>query len=148
MRLEWQIKSSKICTVTIVLLSTTPVIISISIQQTNQVTGLVILLSSLMLFLLCKSTYQTSQYPSKQLIWEDGHWSFNNKTMRITGVQSKYSFSLDLMMFLSIESEDGQKVDLWLFPDNLQSNTVYLETSSELRQMKWHYLHCCFHLSS
>ncbi|MFT5451628.1 MAG: hypothetical protein ACI9N9_001114 [Enterobacterales bacterium] len=143
MRLEWKIKPSNTCTATIVLLSMTPVIISISIQQANQVIGLVILLSLLMLFLLSSSTNLTLLNPSKQLTWEDRHWSFNNKEMTITGVQSKHSFSLGLMLFLRIESADGQSITLWLFPDNLQNNTAL-----ESRHIKWHHLHCCFHLSS
>ncbi|MFT5520045.1 MAG: hypothetical protein ACI9IA_000632 [Enterobacterales bacterium] len=157
MKLEWQIKPSKICTVVIVLLSIMPVIIAISMGQSSQMIGLVILLSSLMFFLLFRSTNLTSRYPSKKLTWEDEHWSFNNKELTITGVQSKYSFSLELMLFLSIESEDGQRIALWLFPDNIMSKTVDIETTVlqssretrvETRQIKWRHLHCCFHLSS
>jgi len=149
MRLDWKIKPSKISSAAIILLSITSVLISISIEQSYELTAIVIVLCSVMFLFLKKITQHTSKPSTKHLAWEDGQWFFFNKDMFITGVQSKYSFSLGLFMFLSIEPKDGQRIVLWLFSDNILSSSVNTKKQlAESNQLGWHHLHCCFHLSS
>jgi len=137
MRVQIHLKRSAQSIITISFLSALPLTTGLVVPLSGMSFFLVLLLTPLLWWLFYNNIISDVIDDESHLSWNDGIWTFRNAQTICQGMQSKVSFSLGLVVFLSIEDENDQKIELWLFPDSLFDS-----------KSAWRHLLCCLYLSA
>ncbi|MCP4412745.1 MAG: hypothetical protein GY808_09300 [Gammaproteobacteria bacterium] len=139
---HWQLQNSRYAVKVILFLALSLLLLSFFLNITLFAKSGVIFLIPIFIYLLYNNIVLPGSESEYSLSWSEGSWTFCNQSsckhaINIQGIKNKRSFSLGIMMLLSITDENNRTVELWLFPDSISS-----------QQNNWRKLHCCFFLSA
>lgn len=136
MHKHWQIKKSLFARVLISCLASIPIGLSIVLQQDVIIQISLVILTIFLLNSLFRNINSVYSDEDNILSWRDGSWAFYNRNLSVEGLINNKSFSLGVIMFLSISDPLNKNLELWIFPDSFNDNPE-----------GWRHLQCCFYLS-
>ena len=139
------IKKSRYARTAIYMLVALPFLCSLILNLPKEIQLALFLLSVALLRALLFNIFSVLSNEENYLSWQDGIWTFCTQELIIKGKQRKQSFSLGLVLFLSIEDPAGNYFFLWLFPDSPSDDS---SGGQEEHQKDWRHLHSCFNLSN
>ena len=136
MQVDWVLKTSKLAGLLAVIISLTPLVVILFLEQQLRYLWLVCLSLPWLYWLLIKQFNLRSKNHKALLSYQNGIWFYRDSKTSVFGSLSIHSFAYSSLIFLQIKTEHRQIVDLWLFSDNITG-----------KPSKWRQLHSCFNLS-
>lgn len=157
MRVHWQLKGSVYAIILIFTLAGIPLGLSLILQVQGNILFATLMLTPVLLYLMLNNIRSITDDQQNSLSWQDGIWTFSNETISIQGKKTEQCFCIGAMILLSIEDNNGKRVDLWLFPDSIADSfstgfvalfpDAPIEIGCSNSAQGWRHLHGCFNLS-
>ena len=136
MNIHWHLEKSRSAVVIALILALHPMLLSLLLPLSTTIQSILIIQTPIAFWLMHNELAAHSGEQNNRLSWKDGQWSLGNEKIIRQGYQTNKSFSLGLLIHLSIKGDYGKSIGFWLFPDSVKNN-----------HQDWRLLHACIHLS-